>query len=320
MKSLLLVCVSLFAFLPASRAGSLTWTFAHPNPTGLEFIIQRRSAVLTEWPANPVEVIGAAIDLGPLDRTSGGATVARAGYTLTASANVFEPTDVGCLVTWNAVTTAVIDSYENPRTVTTIGSGTIPAGPVTIITRRLRVIEPRVAPGLWVGRVAARAVGGTKLSPWSNDSNRAEIAPWGPVQLQGEETAALINVSTRGVAGFGDDALIVGFVARGRGKILARGVGPSLAQAPFNLGGVIAAPQITLVRMRDGAAIAGNAGWADDPELARVSADVFAFPFLPGSADAAIVAAFEPGAYTMLVTPAAGAPGRALGEVYLVPN
>ncbi len=316
---LALALVSSGALDTLARAGSLAWTFRHPSPEGLEFVIQRRSAVLTEWPANPAEITAPAIDLGPLQRSSGPATVSRSGYTLTASADVFAPTDVGCLVTWNAITAAVIDSYEGLRSVTTIGSGPIAAGPVTIITRQMRIIEPRVPPGIWVGRVAARAIGGSKLSGWSADSNRAEIAPIAPGSLQGEETAALINVSTRGPAGFGDDTMIVGFVTRGRATILARGVGPSLAQ--FNLGGLLAAPQIVLVRARDGASVARNAGWADDPEIARVGANVFAFPLLPGSADAALVATLnEPGAYTVLLSPAQGAPGRALGEVYLVPN
>ena len=78
--------------------------------------------------------------------------------------------------------------------------------------------------------------------------------------------ASLLNLSARANVGTGADTLIAGFVVEGDlpVRVLLRGVGPSLALAPFNLTGVLKQPQILLFNS-GGAELGGNMGWGGDP-------------------------------------------------------
>lgn len=129
----------------------------------------------------------------------------------------------------------------------------------------------------------------------------------------------LANLSTRGLAGGGQDALIVGFVVGGEAprRVLLRGVGAALRGAPFNLPTAIADPGLTL-RGASGALLAGNEDWGDTdrPALEAAFAGAGAFPLGDGSADAALLATLPPGSYTAAVTPRDGVTGIALVEVY----
>ncbi|MGH8018641.1 MAG: hypothetical protein ACREIA_10165, partial [Opitutaceae bacterium] len=130
--------------------------------------------------------------------------------------------------------------------------------------------------------------------------------------------ARLVNLATRGQAGAGSGAMIAGFVVRGAGSlpVLVRGIGPGLGS--FGVSGALADPQLALVN-QGGATLAQNSGWdsgAGAIELAAAIERKGAFELAPGSQDAALLASVAAGTYTALVTPAGGATGNVLAEVY----
>lgn len=127
----------------------------------------------------------------------------------------------------------------------------------------------------------------------------------------------LLNLSTRGDAGSGENALIAGFVLSGTQprRVLLRAVGPSLAQ--FNLSGTLGDPILTLYR--GDTAIATNDDWELSRSAAAVSLTaqrVGAFPLNPSSLDAALLITLPPGPYTAIVSSADGSVGLALIEIY----
>lgn len=131
----------------------------------------------------------------------------------------------------------------------------------------------------------------------------------------------LANVSARGAV-TPATPFIAGFVISGPGpqRVLIRGVGPSLAGAPFNVLGALPNPQLTL--FRGSTVVKTNDDWFRDPEAALIrEATVRSGGFALGanSLDAAMLLYLEPGAYTAQVTPPANAPnatGVVLLEVY----
>jgi uncharacterized protein (DUF1800 family) len=107
--------------------------------------------------------------------------------------------------------------------------------------------------------------------------------------------------------------MIAGFVIGGTGtkQVLIRAVGPGLS--PFGVTGVLSDPVLT-VYDSTGTAIVSNDGWASAD--ASVFAAVGAFALTPGSNDSAVVATFNPGAYTAIISSNDNSVGNALIEVY----
>jgi hypothetical protein len=130
--------------------------------------------------------------------------------------------------------------------------------------------------------------------------------------------AKLVNVSSRGYIGTGDNVAIPGFIVAGNKpkKLLVRGVGPTLGS--FGVPGTIADPKITLYDAAQ-AVVATNDTWsafADHAALATASAQVFAFPLNAGSTDAAMLVTVNPGTYTAVISGNNNGTGVALIEVY----
>ncbi|HEY1109480.1 MAG TPA: immunoglobulin domain-containing protein, partial [Opitutaceae bacterium] len=130
----------------------------------------------------------------------------------------------------------------------------------------------------------------------------------------------IINISTRSIAGAGDDALIAGFIISGAvpKRVLIRGIGPALTQ--FGVSGALALPQLSVYSGTR--VVAQNANWgtsADAAAIATASTEVGAFALAANSADAAVVVYLAPGAYTAHVAGTSGASGVALVEVYELP-
>ena len=125
----------------------------------------------------------------------------------------------------------------------------------------------------------------------------------------------LTNISTRSLAQTGDNVLIAGFVISGNApkQVLMRASGPAL-QTLFGLTGVLDDPTIEVRDARTGAVVASNDNW--DTGLASAFTAVGAFPWSPGSKDAALVATLPPGGYTAIVRGNGGTTGIALVEVY----
>jgi surface antigen len=140
-------------------------------------------------------------------------------------------------------------------------------------------------------------------------------------QVSTASAVRLINISTRGFAATGENTLIAGFVIEGHGtkQVLVRAVGPTLADAPYHVGGVLRNPRLIL--NRGGVDVAACDDWADGNAtvaLANAMLGTGAFPIPEGSRDAAVLLDLPAGAYTALVSGVGEATGVALVEVYAV--
>ncbi len=136
--------------------------------------------------------------------------------------------------------------------------------------------------------------------------------------LAGQEPR-LVNVSTRTNVGLGADVLTAGFYLSGTTpkQVVIRAVGPSLANAPFNVPGVLADPELIVYGPDSSTVIAAsNDNW--NVAHAATFASVGAFALQDRSRDAAVVATLAPGSYTAVVRGVGNTVGNAIVEVYEV--
>jgi len=133
----------------------------------------------------------------------------------------------------------------------------------------------------------------------------------------GASAGRLVNLSARANVGTGGNILIAGFVIQGSGSktLVLRGVGPTLAVAPFNLTGVLTTPQLTLLNATGGT-LQTDASWGGGTSLADAFAAVGAFSLAADSADSALEATLPAGAYTSQVAGLNSSGGIALAEIY----
>ncbi|WP_414664668.1 immunoglobulin domain-containing protein [Horticoccus sp. 23ND18S-11] len=126
----------------------------------------------------------------------------------------------------------------------------------------------------------------------------------------------LVNVSTSGFVGTGDQALVPGFFIGGDApkQLLIRAVGPGLT--PFGVSGVLADPQLTLVPLGQEFTVAANDNWGGGAALQAAFAQAGAFALPDGSRDAAVVVRLPPGGYTVIVAGVGATTGTALVEIY----
>ncbi len=125
----------------------------------------------------------------------------------------------------------------------------------------------------------------------------------------------LANLSSRGVAGGGADALIIGFVLSGPGTTpcLLRGIGPALAS--FGVQGADPNPGLELYRGEQ--RLAQNDDWSTaEGSIATMAEKVGAFALPAQSRDAALGPSLDAGAYTMVLRSQGANSGVVLGEVY----
>jgi hypothetical protein len=133
----------------------------------------------------------------------------------------------------------------------------------------------------------------------------------------------LVNIATRGQVSAGDNILIAGLVVTGPGPrtYLIRAVGPTLANAPYNVSGVLNDPFLqiyegeTLLRENDD----WDAPLSAQPALRAAATRVGAFA-LQVRRDAAMIVTLQPGSYTAKVTGFQGSTGVALVEIYELPE
>lgn len=119
------------------------------------------------------------------------------------------------------------------------------------------------------------------------------------------------NVSIRTRAGTGSATLILGFTATaGEKRVLLRGAGPALRA--LGVDAALADPQLALLAGET--LLAANDDWP--AALAPVAAGVGAFPFAPGSRDAALLTPLAARGHTVHVAGAAATEGIALAELY----
>jgi len=123
----------------------------------------------------------------------------------------------------------------------------------------------------------------------------------------------LANISTRGFAQPGDDAMIGGFIiSEGgqTGQVVVRAIGPSLSGVPDSL----LDPTLSLFDAQ-GTLVEQNDDWADTNGGA-----IAATGLAPSdSRESAILASLSPGAYTAIVQGTESSSGIGLVEVYYIP-
>ena len=129
--------------------------------------------------------------------------------------------------------------------------------------------------------------------------------------LSPDTTSRLANISARGLVGTGDNVLISGFIVGdvGSATVIVRALGPSLSAVTPQ---ALADPVLT-VYDSNGAIIAGNDNWQDNIDAAEVAGNNLG---PSDSVEAAVVLRPPAGAYSAIVTGAAGGTGVALVEVY----
>jgi hypothetical protein len=141
------------------------------------------------------------------------------------------------------------------------------------------------------------------IGPMASASPVPSPTPTAPAQLQ--------NISSRLLIQTGNNVGIAGFVIGGSEakKLLIRGLGPTLTQ--FNVTGVMPNPTLKLYD-GSGSLITTNDDWKSTQEAAITATDLAP----PNDLEAAILAALQPGAYTVILADASGAAGVGLLEVY----
>ncbi len=121
----------------------------------------------------------------------------------------------------------------------------------------------------------------------------------------------LVNLSTRGRIGTGDEVLIGGLIVRGGlpKKVIVRALGPSLSGS---VPGALADPTLEMYDS-SGTLIAANDNWSTSPQRAEIIAST-----VPpsNSLESAVVVSIPPGAYTAIVRGVNDTSGVGLVEVY----
>ncbi|MCX6953889.1 MAG: hypothetical protein NTV51_17200, partial [Verrucomicrobia bacterium] len=188
--------------------------------------------------------------------------------------------------------------------------------------------------------VATARVGAFSLPAASNDA--AVLQSFGPgsysaiVQSRGAAPAGavlveiydadpggggrLTNVSALAPVGPGEKMLVAGFVLSGNTakRLLIRAIGPGLSA--FGRTGVLADPQLEVIRAGAQSALATNDNWGGDAALGASFQAVGAFALANSSKDAALILSLAPGGYTVQVSGVGGAAGDALVEIYELPE
>lgn len=139
--------------------------------------------------------------------------------------------------------------------------------------------------------------------------------------ISGTRNNNLLNLSTRGFAGSGEDALFGGFVVNGPdgGTFLIRAIGPTLRS--YGVKNALDNPLLqiinsggALIHSSNGREIAANAA-----DAAYAATKVGAFTIAPDSGDAVLLVTLPPGTYRTIVRGANGETGVALLELYQIP-
>ncbi len=185
------------------------------------------------------------------------------------------------------------------------------AGQVTILT-------PRHALG-GASRMATMEGSGFALSgmTWrastaaaTGDETLAETASETQSLEEPASYGQLMNISTRGYVGQGDEVLIAGFIVDAPTVVMVRALGPSLAAS--GVPGALSDPEVEIYS--GGMPVAYNDDWVDS-ELSGAIANTFSLaPADPR--ESVLIHVLDAGAYTAIVRGYAGDTGIGLVEVF----
>jgi hypothetical protein len=124
----------------------------------------------------------------------------------------------------------------------------------------------------------------------------------------------LTNVSTRGFVGTGENVMIGGFILSGGNEerqILVRALGPTLAQAPFNITGNLTDPTLMLIDA-NGTVVTSNDDWKSSQQNEIQTTNLAP----PNDREAAILTTLPTGNFTAIVSGKNGERGIALVDVF----
>ncbi len=121
------------------------------------------------------------------------------------------------------------------------------------------------------------------------------------------------NISTRGFVQTGNNVMIAGLIVQGpdNQQVLVRALGPTLAQAPFNVTNVLGNPFLDL-RDAQGTRILANDNWKSSQQSQIIATGLAP----PADVESAILTTLAPGNYTAILSGVNGATGNALIEAY----
>jgi hypothetical protein len=128
----------------------------------------------------------------------------------------------------------------------------------------------------------------------------------------------LANISTRALAGVGDNIVIAGFMLgqnTGNNRVVVRGLGPSLASA--GIANPLDDPILEL-RNGNGTLLLANNDWQDNSDQALILTAVGLAP--PNQREAGMATGLSPGLYTALLAGLNGGTGIGLVEIYSFGN
>jgi hypothetical protein len=162
---------------------------------------------------------------------------------------------------------------------------------------------------LFVGEFGANAI--VKITPAGVLSPFASATPVGGLAFE-PPTAQLTSISTRASVQTGQGVTIVGFAVTGTDskQVVVRGLGPTLAQPPFNVTGVLADPTLDLHDASG--SIYTNDNWKETQQAAIQATGLAP----PNDLESAILRTLTPGNYTAILAGKNGGTGIGLVEVY----
>lgn len=178
---------------------------------------------------------------------------------------------------------------------------------VTAIISDLRSIPLTIRSADGIDNVNSNDMIFNKVFPYTATPHNGHNYDHNPRQV----ASPLLNVSARGVAGAGNNALIGGFVIRGNQpvSVVVRAQGPSLAN--FGLTGVLSDPVLEVYQ--GSTLLQSNDDWKSTQQAA-----IQATGMAPSmDAEPAVVLTLQPGVYSTIVRGKNGATGVAIVEAFL---
>ncbi|HWA85056.1 MAG TPA: CHRD domain-containing protein [Opitutus sp.] len=210
-------------------------------------------------------------------------------------------------------TNTLANSHYHEGALSVAGPVVQPLGGASVYTKTGTSYGALFSNQTYGGNALTLLTGGAYINVHSNVFPGGEIR--GQVYASDElDVPRIVNVSTRGWVGAGDQVMIAGFVVTGKEpvRVLLTARGPSLTAQ--GVSGVLANPQLSL-HDSTGREIVSN----DDFATGFGAADLPGTGFAPTDpSEAALLLVLPPGLYTSIVSGAGGTTGVALTEVYEV--
>ncbi len=286
---------------------SVTVTNAAGSVSSMPVLVTVNHSQLVNLSTRGIVTRGGALTAGFFIRGTGDKPILVRGVGPTLSqygvTNALADPQLALIAQSTAQTVATNDSWGSTPSLSTgfqsVGAFPLPAGSADSAS------QVRLLPGAYTTRVTGEAA----LSP---GVALTEVYDAEPASLR----SRLVNLSTRGYAGTGEQALVAGFTLAGNApkRLLVRAVGPGLI--PYGVTDILVNPRFEVFAQGQPTAFAGNDDWPATTEMKTAFTASGAFPLADASRDAAMVLTLQPGIYTIVVTGVSGTTGNVLIELY----